>query len=106
MAIKNELLLDSKLKKIADITGNGIIGPTGPPGPTGPAGPPGPTRPTGPPGLLDQPDRRGYFDPDQELFFVEGTTGDVTTMQLGDTTTFNPPSMETECNGWICNCRY
>ncbi len=53
MAVKKELLLDSKLRSVVSLTAGGGIGPTGPegpPGPTGPEGPPGPTGPEGPPG--------------------------------------------------------
>ncbi|OQR53095.1 hypothetical protein CDB3_32050, partial [Bacillus sp. CDB3] len=48
-AVKQELLLESKLKTVSDIMGKtcGGTGTTCPPGPAGPAGPPGPQGPAG-----------------------------------------------------------
>ncbi|MED3662941.1 collagen-like protein, partial [Ureibacillus terrenus] len=72
MSIKKELLLDNKLKQVTRL----ITDTGGTTGPTGPAGPTGPTGPT------------GVFDPDQDLFFVADGSGNIATMQLGDTLTF------------------
>ena len=77
MSIKKELLLDNKLKQVTKLAET-----TGVVGPTGPTGPPGPTGPT------------GAFDPNQDLFYVSGTTGTIATVRLGETLIFNSNTLE------------